>query len=173
MKVIFSIILALTVSQFSYADDSENKVFSGVFTVESCSPSCDQVSVGGGAYTSNFSFSKIEGMTISIEDTLPKFWLTCDGSSQAYEFNVWTYGKNESGVGYQTGHFMNNNLEADSANPWRNVCDGKFSSSSSMISLVSPNISLKLKRITDENFELSWSDKRWGISGTFTLRKNQ
>lgn len=170
------LILLLVISYQAYSFDQwENKVFSGVFVVESCSPSCELIGSGESKFYSFFNFEKIEGIRISIDDKMDTnsiVFKPCDGSKQPFEFNLWTFGRNDSGTGYQTGHFMNNNYEFDSGNPWRNICDGKFSSSDSMVSLVSPDINIKLKKITDEHFELSWIDARWGISGVFKLKKN-
>lgn len=177
MKILISIMLVLAGQQALAVDEWQNEVFSGVFKVESCSPSCDQIVSGKGIFYNYFKFEKIEGISISVVDNMPtvtasSIFKTCDGSTKPFEFNLWTFGKNNTGSGYQTGHFMNNNLNDDSANPWRNVCNGKFSSSASMVSLVSPDISIKLKKITDEDFELSWTDARWGISGSFKLKKD-
>ena len=165
MKFILPILLVFAVSQSVFASTTENKNFSGAFEVQSCAPSCDQVFVGSPKYIYSFDFSTIDGMRISVVDNTDIAWATCDGSKKAFEFNVWAYGKNK------TGHFMNNNLKGDSLNPWRNVCDGKFAVSGNSVSLSSPDISLKLKKLTDEKFQLEWTDKRWGVSGGFNLKK--
>lgn len=165
MKLIFSAILSLFLSHQAFSSTSENKNFSGAFRVDSCSPSCGQVYVGGGEYAPYFDFSKIRGMRISVVDKTVVDFPTCDGSKDAYEFNIWAFGNG------QTGHFMNNNLKGDSLNPWRNVCDGKFAVSGNMASLVSSKINIMLKKISDDKFELAWIDKRWGVSGSFKLTR--
>lgn len=106
-------------------------------------------------------------MRISVVDKTVVDFPTCDGSEDAYEFNVWTFG------GRKTGHFMNNNLKGDYLNPWRNVCDGKFAVSGNMVSMVSSKVNLRLKKISNDNFELVWVDKRWGVSGSFKLTRER
>lgn len=173
MKFIFPFFLLVALTQSAFASDSENETFSGLFTVESCSPSCEQVSRGAGEYQNYFSFKRIERMRISVVDHPSIYWRTCDGSNQSFEFNIWPFAKRETGNGYHTGYFMNNNFEGDAANPWRNVCDAKFLASGGVVSLVSSKVSLKLKKMSGNLFELTWIDKRWGISGTFQLKKDK
>lgn len=165
VKIIFSVLFSLSLSHQAFSSTSENKFFSGVFRVDSCSPSCEQVSVGGGDYASYFDFSKIKGMRISVVDKTVVDFPTCDGAKDAYEFNVWVFGIR------QTGHFMNNNLRGDSSNPWRNVCDGKFTVSGDTASMISSKANMRLKKISEDKFELSWTDKRWGVSGLFKLTR--
>lgn len=55
--------------------------------------------------------------------------------------------------------------------PWRNVCDGKFTVSGDTASMISSKANMRLKKISEDKFELSWTDKRWGVSGLFKLTR--
>lgn len=67
--------------------------------------------------------------------------------------------------------FIHNNLAVDGNNPWRNICDGSFSTSVKQAALSSPKVSIELKKLSAEDFELKWKDSRLNISGVFFLKK--
>ena len=110
-------------------------------------------------------------MTISVVASPSQKWKTCDKSNKPFEFNIWTWAPRPGGHGWISGIFMNNNYLGDSANPWRNVCDGKLESDGAHVRLVAEKASIDLKRTGNDSAELRWSDKRWGINGTFKLEK--
>lgn len=161
MRLLTVALITAFFGQLALAND-ENKNFSGLYELVSCQPACDSISANSGSWS--FPFDKAEGMNISLVDNPQINWRTCDGSSKAFEFNIWVYARRTTGSGYKTGPFMHNNLEGDYMNPWRNICDGVLSVSSNSAVLNSPQISITLKKISTSDFELLWKDSRLALS---------
>ena len=68
---------------------------------------------------------------------------------------------------------MHNNLKNDSANPWRNICDGKFQTTTTNAILKSPRINIDFKHVSGDQYELKWSDNRYKFPGVFNLTKTK
>lgn len=164
MIQLMSIFAALMSS--ALADTPTNQTFSGQFQIVSCRPACEQIvaQLGGGT---QLRFAKSEGLVISVIDKTPIVWQTCDGSKVAYEFNLFSYGQDANGT------FMHNNLASDNANPWRNICDGKFGATAANVTLKSPRVELDLKLVSGDRYELNWRDDRYKFSGIFELKKTK
>lgn len=161
MSLIITVI-SLSKAQAYASPKAENDRFSGVYKVESCTPSCNEIIIDKGQTGS--SFAEISFLDISVVDQL-EGWPTCD-KKRPFEFNI----RFRDSRSRPRGSLYHNNLGSGPTGQNDQICDGQFLVSSSVAELNSPSVGIRLAN-NGSSFVLKWKDNRLGFEGTIQLTK--